>query len=62
MFIEVSSNSEKRIINACEIVSVTKDGEGSFIVLAHPDANKQVAYRVDQSYEDLLSFLIGVKE
>ena len=63
MFIEVSSNSEKRIINACEIVFIERSSNGSMIRFAHLVGNNgKMAMSVDQPYDYLLSLLVGVKE
>lgn len=62
MFIEVSSNSEKRIINACEIVSVRQDEGKCVIRFTSPVIGVNTELTVDQSYEELLGLLVGVKE
>jgi hypothetical protein len=62
MFIEVSSNSEKRIINACEIVSVRQDEGKCVIRFSEPVYGVNKDLTVDQSYDELLSILVGVKE
>ena len=62
MFIEVSSNSEKRIINACEIVSVRQDEVKCVIRFTSPVIGVNTELTVDQSYDELLSLLVGAKE
>ena len=62
MFIEVSSNSEKRIINAREIVSVRQDEGKCVIRFTSPVIGVNTELTVDQSYDELLSLLVGVKE
>jgi hypothetical protein len=62
MFIEVSSNSEKRIINACEIVSVRQDKGKRVIRFTSPVIGVNTELTVDQSYDELLSLLVGAKE
>jgi hypothetical protein len=63
MFIEVSSNSVKRIINACEIVFIERSNNGSMIHFAHLVGNNgKMTMSVDQCYDELLSLLVGVKE
>lgn len=62
MFIEVSSNSEKRIINAREIVLIERSNNGSLIRFAHLIGNNgKNALNVDQSYEELHAMLVGSK-
>ena len=62
MFIEVSSNSEKRIINAREIVSVRQDEGKCVIRFTSPVIGINTELTVDQPYDYLLSLLVGVKE
>ena len=62
MFIEVSSNSEKRIINAREIVSVRQDEGKCVIRFTSPVIGINTELTVDQSYDELLSLLVRVKE
>lgn len=60
MFIEVSSNSEKRIINTREIVYIDKSDNGCVIHFAHIVGNNgKVTMGVDQSYEELHAMLVG---
>lgn len=61
MFIEVSSNSEKRIINAREIVSIREENGVCTLRFAHQVIGISNEMSVDQSYEDLLR-IVGVKE
>lgn len=62
MFIEVSSNSEKFIINTREIVSIRIGDNCRIIEFAHAVNCKSTRLLVDESYEYLLSLLVGVKE
>ena len=62
MFIEVSSNSVKRIVNASEIVSVRQENGKCIIRFASPIIGVNTELTVDQSYDELLSLLVGVKE
>lgn len=62
MFIEVSSNSEKRIINAREIVSVRQSNGKCIIRFTSSVIGANNELTVDQSYDYLLSLLVGVKE
>ena len=62
MFIEVSSTSEKIIVNTSEIVSVRVGDESTIIEFAHIVYGISTKLFVDQSYEELLGLLVGVKE
>lgn len=61
MFIEVSSNSEKFIVNTSEIVSIHVLNESTTIEFAHIVNGATTRLFVDQSYDELLR-LVRVKE
>ena len=61
MFIEVSSNSEKFIVNTSEIVSIYVSNESTIIEFTHIVNGTSTKLFVDQSYDELLR-LVGVKE
>lgn len=62
MFIEVSSNSEKYLVNTREIVYIDKSDNGCVIHFAHIVGNNgKVTMGVDQSYEELRDILVGSK-
>ena len=62
MFIEVSSNSEKYLVNIREIVFIDKSDDGCVIHFAHiVGSNGKITMGVDQSYEELRDILVGSK-